>query len=397
MLFLNYQICYRTLIINDLGIDHQYFLAFLKNQNNLGDAMNILLQKVNQGPTGSIFAGKMTVKQLISSYKIDVYDPKSNPTGYQRTLDEKRARKFATFLRTELEAGKTPIIPTAILLSYRKNITGTPTASGIDAIFPNGDPLYVVDGQHRTNGYRIAIEEYGLHDLLNYEVPVVIFENADLKDEIRQFLLINNTIKKVKTDLARDLYNRLDRDGSHSLPVEMTDEVKAHNIARFVTENKFSPWKGKLSGPNEKGPEFWNTQMSFANSIKTLINSDSVKRMPADQFAKELVKFWAAVEKLMPKSFTEAKSYLITKNNGFVALNRVFTRVYSHLKYSKNNPDPSIEDYRKILEEAGEFMETEFWERGNEDGASGFGGGYGGFTNLAEAICDELQNNGIDF
>ena len=51
--------------------------------------MNILLQKVNQGPTGSIFAGKMTVKQLISSYKIDVYDPKSNPTGYQRTLDEK--------------------------------------------------------------------------------------------------------------------------------------------------------------------------------------------------------------------------------------------------------------------------------------------------------------------
>lgn len=359
--------------------------------------MNISLLKVNQGPNGSIYAGTMSVKQLISSYKIDVFDPKSNPTGYQRTLDEKRARKFATFLRDELKAGKAPIIPTAILLSYRKKITGTPTASGIDAIFPNGDLLYVVDGQHRTNGFRIAIEDYGLHDVLNYEVPVVIFENADLKDEIRQFLTINNTIKKVKTDLARDLYNRLDRDGSHTLPAEMTDEVKAHNIARFVTENKFSPWKGKLSGPNEKSPVFWNTQMSFANSIKTLINNDSVKRMPADQFASELVKFWAAVEKLMPKTFTEAKSHLITKNNGFVALNRVFTRVYSHLKYSKNNPAPSIEDYRKTLEEAGEYMETEFWERGNEDGAAGFGGGYGGFTNLAEAICDELQNNGIDF
>jgi DGQHR domain-containing protein len=359
--------------------------------------MILKLIKINQGAEGAIYAGKIAVDQLISSFKIDVFNQQTNPNGYQRELDEKRARKFATYLKEELAEGRQPTIPTGILLSYRKQITGTQTDYGIEAVFSDSDKLYVVDGQHRTNGFKIAIEDFGLNQLLKYELPVVIFENTKMVNEVKQFLLINNTMKKVRTDLARELMIKLNRSGGFEIPESEDDAIKATNITKMVNSIIGSPWKSQLSGPGDtKEANYLNTQLSFANSIKaTVLKDAATKRMSAETAAKELVKYWAAWEKLIPEAFADSKKYLLTKNNGFVSLHTVFSFIYSHLKHVKGINEPTVEQYRKVIEEAGDAATADFWERENGD-AGQFGGGYGGFKNLAEHIIGELSENGIE-
>jgi DGQHR domain-containing protein len=358
--------------------------------------MLLKLIKINQGAEGAIYAGKIAVDQLISSFKVDVFS-QQNKEGYQRELDEKRSRKFAAFLRDEIAEGRPITVPTGILLSYRKQITGTPTEYGIEAVFSDSDKLFVVDGQHRTNGFKIAIEDFGLNQLLKYELPIVIFENTKLSTEVKQFLLINNTMKKVRTDLARDLMIKLNRSGDFEIPDKEDDAIKATNITKMINSLTGSPWKGQLSGPGDsKEASYLNTQLSFANAIKaTVLKEAATKRMSSETAAKELIKFWAAWEKTVPECFAEPKKYLLTKNNGFVSLHTVFSHIYSHLKHVKGVNEPSIEEYRKVIAEAGDAATTDFWERENGE-AGQFGGGYSGYDRLAEHIISLLVDNGIE-
>lgn len=360
--------------------------------------MILKLIKITQGTDGAIYSGKITVAQLLASYKIDVFS-QSNQMGYQRELDEKRARKFATFLKEEISEGRKPAIPTSILLSYRKKITGTNTDYGIEAVFNDQDRLFIVDGQHRTNGFKFAIEQYGLNDLLKFELPIVIFENPVLVNEVKQFLLINNNMKKVRTDLARELMIKLKRSGGMDYPATEDDAIKATHITKLLNTSLNSPWLHKLSGPGDaKEGQYLNTQLSVANSIKaTVLKDPATRRMTAETASRELTKYWAAWEKLMPEAFNEDtfKNYLITKNNGFVTLHHVFSHIYSHLKHVKGINEPTVEDYQKIIKKAGDVSEAEYWNR--EDGdASNFGGGYGGFKNFADDVIEKLKDNGIE-
>jgi DGQHR domain-containing protein len=360
--------------------------------------MILKLIKITQGTDGAIYSGKITVAQLLSSYKIDVFSP-NNQMGYQRELDEKRARKFATFLKEEISDGRKPAIPTSILLSYRKKINGTITDYGIEAVFNDEDRLYIVDGQHRTNGFKFAIEQYGLNELLKFELPIVIFENPFLVNEVKQFLLINNNMKKVRTDLARELMIKLKRTGGMEIPASEDDAIRATHITKLLNSSAKSPWLHKLNGPGDpKEGHYLNTQLSLANSIKaTVLKHPATSRMTAETACRELCKYWTAWEKLMPEAFSEDtyKEYLITKNNGFVTLHHVFSYIYSHLKHVKGINEPTVEDYLNIIKKTGEVSEPEYWSR--EDGdAKQFGGGFGGFKNFADFITGELADNGIE-
>lgn len=379
-------------IISIIGGSHRHN-PILLNQ------MILKLIKINQSPDGAIYAGKISIAQLISCYKIDVFNQTSNPTGYQRELEEKRARKFAAYLKEEVSEGREPTIPTSILLSYRKKITGTKTDYGIDAVFSDDDRLYIVDGQHRTNGFKFAIEQYGLNQLLSFELPIVIFENTKLVNEVKQFLLINNNMKKVRTDLARELIIKLNRSGDMEIPVGEDDAIKATNISKAINSTYSSPWRGKLSGPGDpKEGNYLNTQLSFANSIKaTVLKDAATRRMTAETAAKELSKYWSAWAKIAPDAFADEtySKYLLSKNNGFVTLHHVFSYVYSHLKHVKGINEPTVEDYKKVLEKASEVADIDFWDRENGDAAN-FGGGYGGFKNLADYITGEFAQNGVE-
>ena len=100
----------------------------------------------------------------------------------------------------------------------------------------------------------------------------------------------------------------------------------------------------------------------------------------------------------MPEAFSASHSkYLVTKNNGFVSLHRVFAKVYKYLRYKQEIRHPLVKDYKKVLTHAKESVfDSEYWLRAG-DGAASFGGGFGGYAKLADAIIDDLKNAGVDF
>ena len=219
----------------------------------------------------------------------------------------------------------------------------------------------------------------------------------ELQDEVKQFLAINTNMKTVKVDLANQLLINL----GVKVPEKKKLAILATRIANHLQEGDCSsPWMGKLRPANApSNPSvYWNTVLSFHNSLKPILGYDSLDGLGEKKIAEELGAFWTAISELMPEAFSESHSkYLVTKNNGFVSLHRVFAKVYKYLRYKKEIRHPSVKDYKKVLSHAKEtVLDAEFWLRAG-DGAAGFGGGFGGFSKLADAIIEELTNAGVDF
>jgi hypothetical protein len=157
---------------------------------------------------------------------------------------------------------------------------------------------------------------------------------------------------------------------------------------------------GKLRPANAASnpSAYWNTVLSFHNSLKPILGLDSLDGLGEKKIAEQLGAFWAAVAALMPEVFSASHSkYLVTKNNGFVSLHRVFAKIYKYLRYKQEIRHPSVKDYKKVLSLAKETVfDADFWLR-TGDGAASFGGGFGGYSKLANAITEELANAGVDF
>lgn len=360
--------------------------------------MKLTLNRLNQGPGTNIYTGKITVGQLLAHYKIDYFNKTKNPRGYQRNPDKSRCKKFALFVRSQLMSEKPLAIPTSILLSSRKKLAGADTADGrFVAEIADGDFLYVVDGQHRTEGFKYALNDLGLNQLENYELSFVLTESMDLQDEVNQFLSINTYMRKVKTDLA----NQLLLQWNEKVPDDKKYDIYATRLTDMLASGEIkSPWSGRLKHANstkEDGGAYWNTVLSFTNSLKPILTSQTISGLKEERVAEQLGYFWSAVELVMPKVFSDkAKDYLVIKNNGFVSLHRVFVFAYSHLRYSREIKQPTVADYVKVLKVADSAFSDEFWNRENDDGAVGYGGGFGGYARLAEAIIDELKSGGIE-
>ncbi|MCV5754768.1 hypothetical protein OFN51_38810, partial [Escherichia coli] len=67
---------------------------------------------------------------------------------------------------------------------------------------PFDEKLQIVDGQHRIEGLRYAIEEKGVDYLRDFPIPFVIMETPNRVVEMNQFRTINGTAKAVRTDLV---------------------------------------------------------------------------------------------------------------------------------------------------------------------------------------------------
>ena len=361
--------------------------------------MKLLLQKVDQGSGTSVYAGRIRVGDLISSYKIDHYDKAKNPQGYQRLPDKKRCISFALFIKAQYEAGAPLVFPTSILASTRKKMHLSALANGatFSAELNSSEFLFIVDGQHRTEAFKYAIQNLGMGELEDFELPIVVIDGMELEDEVNQFLAINTNMKTVKVDLANQLLINL----GVKVPEKKKIAILATRITNHLQEGDYpSPWMGKLRPPNAPSnpSAYWNTVLSFHNSLKPILGLDSLDGLGEKKIAEQLGAFWAAVSALMPDAFSSTHSkYLVTKNNGFVSLHRVFAKVYKYLRYKKEIRHPTIKDYKKVLSHAKETVfDTEYWLRAG-DGAASFGGGFGGYSKLASTIIEELTNAGVDF
>lgn len=344
-----------------------------------------------------IFISSIKAKELIDStqFKIDYWDSnkkneKSN--GYQRRPAQPRVDKIARFA-----VGAEAIFPTSILINSREQngitFRGETEGSDVGHVKFNTYPMWIVDGQHRIEGIKHAINKYGEKSLENLEFPVVLMSGFNELEEINQFNVLNTTQKKVSTDLAQRLMQTKASSSNtelNKLVAEGNDwQLKVLKIIDPLNERPDSPWFRKIKLPNEENkPSFIISQNSFLQSLRPLYKDGYFKISNNLDLEYEAIKnYWMALHQIFPDAFAIPKEYVIQKTPGVFTLHSLLSDI---LLIDKSIDQKSFnEKLNHIFSIFGKG--SDFWRSSNPAGASLYGS-MKGFRILSEEFSKGLKS-----
>jgi len=305
---------------------------------------------------------------LLKRCKVDRIGPK-NPDGYQRPLKESRLRLVLRYLKEE--EGD---FPTSILLNIRDSDgiefkSAVKIGEGIERgilVIPDGKTMWLVDGQHRLEGIKYAIEK-GLDWLKGYPLLVSLFVGLERYDEMREFYIVNTRQKGVPADVAeRHLLEMVKTEGKIRV-MELEGKAKyrqarALKIVDMLRQRRDSPWYRAIRFPGEpKSPAHLVRQHTMVTAIKEIFKDPVVERVPDEQLGELLINYWQAIKELLPEAFTNPSEYTVQKIPGVYSLHMIFPDVF---ELCRDYGDFSKERMKDILGHID--MDSEFWhvERG---------------------------------
>jgi DGQHR domain-containing protein len=121
----------------------------------------------------------------------------------------------------------------------------------------------IIDGQHRLEGIKLAIEENT--SVAKIELPVAIYENLTTKECADIFLSINTEQKPVPRSLVFDLY------GIASETVIDPAALRARDIATFLNEEEESPFFEQIKFPGTPKRKGGIALSTAVTSLKPLV------------------------------------------------------------------------------------------------------------------------------
>jgi DGQHR domain-containing protein len=321
---------------------------------------------------------------LIDNCKVDRWEKNRHEEGYQRAESESRAEEFANYLlNDELKKIGVNLIDQTLLVNVRGTIR---ERDGF--VFVDGE-MFVVDGQHRLAGLRIACETY--NELKSYTVPIVLL-NVDSNTERARFYVINEKAKGVPTDLVARQLLQLEPDVAKLIKSRFEPEfVKKATEIVDALDRGGGVWSGKLitRGAEPKREGFSISEASFMKSLKAVLEDPRTKHLSAYDSGVLLEKFWSALAQLCPDSTSDPKNHLLMKTAGVLAVNRVLPDVVAvAMSRGAKIREISIDQMKDIIAAAPEMRDS-FWTRENQEGAKRFLG-EGGASDLAKQISANL-------
>jgi DGQHR domain-containing protein len=169
--------------------------------------------------------------------------------GFQRELDEKRAREIAAYIDSGLGT-----IPSAIILSAQPDaeleydrLRKSLSFKAIRKAF------LIIDGQHRVFGFMLAKKAF--------RVPVIIYAGLSRRDETRLFIDINSKQKGVPAELLLDIKKLAE--------YEKDEEELLREIFDTFMQEPSSALYGRLS-PSSKAPGKISRSV-FNTALKPLV------------------------------------------------------------------------------------------------------------------------------
>ncbi|MBL4561763.1 MAG: DGQHR domain-containing protein [Labilibaculum sp.] len=132
---------------------------------------------------------------------------RDNDVGYQRMVDYKRVKEMSEKLESEELKG----FPNSILLNSTIKLTENPLPKSqcpkiVKLSIPNHySSCRVVDGQHRL----LSFSKLDFVHKTKFNLPIVLIDNMPVEEEIKLFLDINDTSKKVDPSLRYELMAKL--------------------------------------------------------------------------------------------------------------------------------------------------------------------------------------------
>lgn len=242
--------------------------------------------------------------------------------GFQRTLNESRAKDIARYL-DELKG----IIPSALILSAQDSARFAIDLNKAEISFvTNPNSFMVLDGQHRLYGL--------LKSIKSYVIPVIIFNKLNTTQEVNLFIDINTTQKGVPTTLLLDIKNLSGR--------ETKKEDRQRQL--FDRLNQESVMAGLLSPAKSKVGKI--TRVSFNLSTSELFDSGFFQDKDNETIFKGVKNYLEAAEKVFKKSKSEKAK--LTNSIFFRALFSVFQEVVD--KALKDYSDLKVESFSNVLE-----------------------------------------------
>src|SRR4051794_37312780 len=236
---------------------------------------------VRQGSL-QLYATSLKVSDLKrpNFYTINKLDPADTGPGYQRLLNEGRAKKLADYL-LDGQAEKDAFLPTSIFLATNKDIPFDASTNTITFDVSEIGPFNVVDGQHRIAGLVLAAEKNP--EIQNFEIPVNIAVNLDEISQMCHFLIVNTTQRSVDRAIEQQIVARLTKmiglEKTPTMPrwirrqVEKGEDARALAVANHLNDESTSPWYGKIRMANDETDGGTINQKSFVTSLRRHIFS----------------------------------------------------------------------------------------------------------------------------
>jgi DGQHR domain-containing protein len=307
--------------------------------------------------------------------------PPDEGVGFQRLLDQKRARRLADYLLDANQEGEA-FLPTSLFLATEKLLPFDERTGTLTIDTDRVGPLNVVDGQHRIHGLVLAAEKAS--DMDEFEVPVNIAVGLDPVSQMCHFLIVNTTQKAVDAAIEQQIVARLTSminfEKTPILPrwirrqVEKGEDYRALAITQYLNTAAGSPWKGKIlmANPAEDDRESATVnQRSFVRSLKKLIlvpsNPIAGPTWTVENQQKVLLNYWAAINRVLADGNEEVT--VLFKTNGLHLFHAASPAVFLHLA---NQQDFKQETIVTLLRHGFENLSSDylamghpqFWYRG---------------------------------
>lgn len=329
-----------------------------------------------------MYVGKISAKHLSGRARVDIWRA-NNQEGYQRLPETTRAKSFMRFIASEVS-------PPAILANIRDE-DAKKIVTGKDWIeIPDDVALWLMDGQHRFAGVEMLMESSDKdYDL---EFPIVIMLGESVYEEAKQFVLVNMSQKKVRTDLGeRFLQRAVRQEGKVNIQNKtMLRGIEwiptAIEVADYLIKDTHSVWHNKIKLPNEPKGKTVVNQKSFTDSLKPVISTDGQLSGKQTATASAIInQYWDALKEICPPPFENPETYVFQGTTGVFVLHGILERILRKL----GKDEPNKLDFKKILEKMPSIKNHEKWLK---DGEFGKMMGQKGFTMIKAILLEELED-----
>jgi len=326
-----------------------------------------------------IYVSAVRASDLLNNYRVGWWS-RNDQSGYQRPLRQSRLREIQSYLTKDIGT-----FPTSVLANVRGKINVKPIKR-IDAkrelcevTIPDSSlPLWIIDGQHRVEGLKAAIEnDSGFGD---FPIIVSLFTLNDTYDEMLQFHIVNSRAKSVPTDLAqRHIFRMASKIGLAEVMAREgeRDALGAAAIAVVdrLMKDENSPWYERIQLPDEprKQPGEVIRQRPLSDSIHYILKEKHVLQRDPDKLAKLLGDYWTALKEIFPIAFENPEEYTIQKTTGAYSLHMVFSEVYDKCEeagaINKDKMKLVLKEmFKKTSERLGAEINDQFWSKTIDEG-----------------------------
>ena len=207
------------------------------------------------------FLTVLTAKQLVGISYVAVRGQSDEEGAVQRIFNRER---LASLRRYALHEGS---YPSSIVLNWTAEELPS-FDEGVLSMSLNPRSAQIIDGQHRVEGLRAAIEE--ISHIGNTQIPVSIYVGLNTKECADLFLSINTEQKPVPRSLVFDLY------GIASEAMVDPAAVRARDIAMHLNQGEMSPYHENIKLPNQPIRRGGIALSTAVAALKPLVESKGI-------------------------------------------------------------------------------------------------------------------------